>query len=127
MGKRGGKKVRIGSTTAFVFFFIFLSLEHLLTYSASLQFGRGGGRGGGRAPRQNYQDVPKQNEKLETFYNELGAIPEEEKEEFWEALRRDLPSSFRFTGSRGYVMVRCWIFALVEPACSELVLARKRR
>ena len=86
------------------FIHMYVYLNHPLTYFPSLQSGRGGGRGGGRAPRQNYQDIPKQNEKLERYYNELGAIPEEEKEAFWEALRRDLPNSFRFTGSRGYVM-----------------------
>jgi multisite-specific tRNA:(cytosine-C5)-methyltransferase len=44
------------------------------------------------------------NEKLERFYTEQGFIPEEEREAFWEALRRDLPNSFRFTGSKGCVM-----------------------
>lgn len=30
-------------------------------------------------------------------------LPEEEKAAFWEALRRELPNSFRFCGSKGYV------------------------
>lgn len=64
----------------------------------------GGGRGGGRAQRQNWADLPRTNAKFEQFYNEQGFIPEEEKEDFWNALRRDLPNSFRFTGSRGYVI-----------------------
>lgn len=70
--------------------------------ASTLQFAKGGGGGysGGRA---NYQSIPKENEKLERFYNALGGISEEERGEFWEAIRRDLPSSFRFTGSRGYV------------------------
>jgi multisite-specific tRNA:(cytosine-C5)-methyltransferase len=49
-----------------------------------------------------YQDIPKTNEKLERYYNEPGIIPEEDQEEFWTTMRRDLPNSFRFTGSRGY-------------------------
>jgi multisite-specific tRNA:(cytosine-C5)-methyltransferase len=32
----------------------------------------------------------------------MGIVPEEEKEEFWTAMRRELPNSFRFTGSKGY-------------------------
>lgn len=44
----------------------------------------------------------KENEKLERYYNELGIIPEAEKAEFWDAMRRELPNSFRFTGSKGY-------------------------
>jgi multisite-specific tRNA:(cytosine-C5)-methyltransferase len=64
-----------------------------------------GGRGGGaRGQRQNYADIPKTNEKLERFYTEQGFIPQEEREAFWEALRRDLPNSFRFTGSKGHAL-----------------------
>lgn len=79
--------------------------NQLLTNPAStLQFAKGGGGGGGYSGgRANYQSIPKENEKLERFYNALGGISEEERGEFWEAIRRDLPSSFRFTGSRGYV------------------------
>jgi len=69
-----------------------------------VQFGKGGGGGGQRGQRQNYADIEKVNEKFERYYNELGIIPEDEKEAFWAALRRDLPNSFRFTGSRGYVI-----------------------
>lgn len=47
--------------------------------------------------------MSRENEKFERYYNELGVVPENEKEEFWAALRRDLPNSFRFTGSRKYV------------------------
>jgi len=31
-------------------------------------------------------------------------VTENEKEEFWEAMRRDLPNSFRFTGSRAHAL-----------------------
>lgn len=66
---------------------------------------RGGGRGGGsqRDNRDNrYKpDINKNHEKMERYYNELIDLPEEEKAEFWEALRRELPNSFRFCGSKG--------------------------
>ena len=69
----------------------------------SLQ-GRGGGRGGGgqRSIRTDHSDVPKANAQYEQYYNELGLVEEAEREEFWTALRRDLPNSLRFTGSKGY-------------------------
>ncbi|KAL1985860.1 hypothetical protein VTN96DRAFT_7352 [Rasamsonia emersonii] len=65
--------------------------------------GKGGG-GGQRGERQTWQEIEKTNEKFERYYNELGIVPEEEKEAFWAALRRDLPNSFRFTGSRGHAL-----------------------
>lgn len=66
-----------------------------------LQFNRGGRGGGGGRSRSNWNDITRNNEKLESYYNEPGIIPEEEREAFWEYMRRDLPNSFRFTGSRG--------------------------
>ncbi|KAJ5624854.1 Methyltransferase (Ncl1) [Penicillium lagena] len=66
---------------------------------------KGGGRGGGGVRKPSaYQDIPKSNEKLERYYNEPGIIPEEEREQFWTTMRRDLPNSFRFTGSRGHAL-----------------------
>lgn len=71
---------------------------------------RGGGRGGGQSHRDNrgdnrYKpDIVKKNEKMETYYNELVELPEEEKAAFWEALRRELPNSFRFCGSKGHAV-----------------------
>jgi multisite-specific tRNA:(cytosine-C5)-methyltransferase len=38
---------------------------------------------------------------MERYYTDSGIIPEEELEIFWDYMRRDLPNSFRFTGSRG--------------------------
>ncbi|KAL4876297.1 S-adenosyl-L-methionine-dependent methyltransferase [Aspergillus karnatakaensis] len=64
--------------------------------------GKGGGRGGGE--RANWQDVPRTNERFEKYYNEQGFVPEEEREVFWEFLRKDLPNSFRFTGSKGHAL-----------------------
>ncbi|OOF95366.1 hypothetical protein ASPCADRAFT_207840 [Aspergillus carbonarius ITEM 5010] len=67
--------------------------------------GKKGGRGGGGGrERQNWQQVPRENAKFENYYNSQGFIPEEEREAFWEAIRRDLPNSFRFTGSRGHAL-----------------------
>ena len=70
--------------------------------------GRGRGRGGGgggqhfrqRATRVGHDDVPKTNRLYEKYYTELGLVEEAEYEEFWNTLRRELPNSFRFTGSR---------------------------
>ena len=46
--------------------------------------------------------VPKANDLYEKYYDELGLVEETDHEEFWEALKRELPNSFRFAGSRGY-------------------------
>ncbi|KAJ5291974.1 Methyltransferase (Ncl1) [Penicillium angulare] len=77
MGKRGGKK-----------------------------FGRGGNRGGGGGGdrRIAWATAERSNEKFERYYNEPEFIPDEEREEFWASLKRDLPNSFRFTGSRGHAL-----------------------
>ncbi|CAK44117.1 uncharacterized protein An01g12180 [Aspergillus niger] len=66
--------------------------------------GKRGKKGGGGRERQNWQQVARENAKFESYYNEQGFIPEEEREAFWEAIRRDLPNSFRFTGSRGHAL-----------------------
>ena len=51
----------------------------------------------------SYEEVKKSNELFEKFYNELNIVPEgEERKEFWTAMRRELPNSFRFTGSKGW-------------------------
>ncbi|EXJ88046.1 hypothetical protein A1O1_04973 [Capronia coronata CBS 617.96] len=69
--------------------------------------GRGGG-GGGPRPRQdnrtNKEEISRYNDKFEEYYNQLGIIPDAEKSQFWEAMRRDLPNSFRFTGSRAHAL-----------------------
>lgn len=96
MGKRGGKRVSTSKSLS--------PIVHTLTYCFQGRgVGRGGGRGGGqRSIRVDYSEVPKANELYEKYYNELGLVDDTEKEEFWSALKRDLPSSFRFTGSKGY-------------------------
>ncbi|MCJ1405722.1 hypothetical protein MMC11_008952 [Xylographa trunciseda] len=68
------------------------------------QRGRGGGRGGQRPERADYQEVPKHNELYEKYYNDLGIVSPEERSEFWAALKRELPNSFRFTGSKGHAI-----------------------
>lgn len=71
--------------------------------------GRGKGRGGGGGGRDNrdnrvsYDKIEKTNEKFERYYNSLIDMPEEERADFWAALKRELPNSFRFAGSKGYV------------------------
>lgn len=68
--------------------------------------GRGGGGrrgGGGDDNRVSFEKVPKQNDKLEKYYNSVLRLSNEEKDDFWGALKRELPNSFRFAGSKGYV------------------------
>ncbi|KAI9684233.1 MAG: hypothetical protein M1820_010898, partial [Bogoriella megaspora] len=69
--------------------------------------GKRGGKkfrqGNGR-PRVSNNEVNKTNEKFERFYNSLDLVPVNEREEFWEALRSDLPMSFRFAGSKGHAL-----------------------
>ncbi|SPO05966.1 related to tRNA (cytosine-5-)-methyltransferase [Cephalotrichum gorgonifer] len=74
--------------------------------------GRGGGGGWGKRQtnrddpgnQQRYSSITKQNEKMENNYNTILGFSEEEKAEFWDALKRDLPSSFRFCGSKGHAL-----------------------
>ncbi|KJZ79240.1 hypothetical protein HIM_01391 [Hirsutella minnesotensis 3608] len=67
--------------------------------------GGGGGRGGqSNGGWRDYAATPKENEKLELFYNTLLQLPEGEKQEYWDALKRELPNSFRFCGSKGHAL-----------------------
>lgn len=90
MGKRGGKKVRRLVRTVF--------------FTDDIQGGRGrGGRGqaGDGPPRRaQRQEIERRNTQYEQYYNELMIVPEAERDAFWTAMRRDLPNSFRFTGSK---------------------------
>lgn len=52
----------------------------------------------------NKADVDRHNDKYERYYNELGLVPNDDREDFWEAMRRDLPNSFRFTGSKAHAL-----------------------
>ena len=51
--------------------------------------------------RQNYEEPVKENERFESYYNRLGLLSEDEQPEFWRTMRRELPNSFRFAGSKG--------------------------
>ncbi|KIW93700.1 uncharacterized protein Z519_05014 [Cladophialophora bantiana CBS 173.52] len=70
--------------------------------------GRGSGGGGGPRPRPDNrgskQDISRYNDKFEQYYNQLGIITDEERDDFWKAMRRDLPNSFRFTGSKAHAL-----------------------
>ena len=74
----------------------------LLALAKTVQFRGGRGGGGQRPQRTDYTEVPRQNDLFEQYYNELGIVQDSELDAFWNALRRDLPNSFRFAGSRGY-------------------------
>lgn len=54
--------------------------------------------------RDDYQSVDFNNELYEKFYKESGLIPESEWETFWETLKRTLPTTFRFTGSKNHAL-----------------------
>nr|KAK5449186.1 tRNA (cytosine-5-)-methyltransferase ncl1 [Exophiala xenobiotica] len=70
--------------------------------------GRGRGSNNGAGPRQdnrtNKADIYRHNDKFEEYYDQLGVVPEEEREQFWSTMRRDLPNSFRFTGSKAHAL-----------------------
>src|ERR1700744_1289533 len=62
---------------------------------------------GARAERtaNAYVDIPRANARLESYYNGMEIVAEERRDEFWATMRRDLPSSFRFTGSKGHALL----------------------
>ncbi|OJD18939.1 hypothetical protein AJ78_01051 [Emergomyces pasteurianus Ep9510] len=66
---------------------------------------KGGGGAGNRGRRPNFSTIlVRENEKYESYYNSLHIVPDDEKHEFWAAFRRDLPNSFRFTGSKSHAL-----------------------
>ncbi|KYK59388.1 methyltransferase [Drechmeria coniospora] len=68
--------------------------------------GGGGGRGGAQSNGgwRDYPAIQKENEKLQEYYDALLQLPEEEKTQYWDALKRELPNSFRFCGSKGHAL-----------------------
>ncbi|KAK8042744.1 Multisite-specific tRNA:(cytosine-C(5))-methyltransferase [Apiospora phragmitis] len=67
--------------------------------------GRGGGNTGARVAYVSFPEVVKENEKLQRYYDATIPIEdEEERKAFWEALRTELPNSFRFCGSKGHAL-----------------------
>ncbi|KAI2619999.1 S-adenosyl-L-methionine-dependent methyltransferase [Hypoxylon sp. NC1633] len=63
-----------------------------------------GPRGDPSAPYRSYNDIVKENKNMENYYN--GALPfeDDERSNFWDALKRELPNSFRFCGSKGHAL-----------------------
>ncbi|RMZ77296.1 hypothetical protein DV737_g4458, partial [Chaetothyriales sp. CBS 132003] len=73
--------------------------------------GRGGasrGGGGDRGPRRDNRtdkaSIVRRNDKFEHYYNSLAVVANADREDFWAAMQRDLPNSFRFTGSKGHAL-----------------------
>ncbi|RPA92698.1 S-adenosyl-L-methionine-dependent methyltransferase [Choiromyces venosus 120613-1] len=74
--------------------------------------GRGGNNGGrnrrnnnqGSGERGNYASIPTENALYESYYKQSGLIPSEEWDEFWSALQRTLPTTFRFTGGKVHAL-----------------------
>jgi multisite-specific tRNA:(cytosine-C5)-methyltransferase len=63
--------------------------------------GRQGARNGPRNDvRVAYPELVKEHAVYERYYNELGVVDDDTRDEFWAAMRRELPNSFRFTGSK---------------------------
>ena len=61
---------------------------------------RSGNKGHTEGRRAPPREILTENEAYERYYNSLNLVPAGEKDAFWAALRRDLPNSFRFTGSK---------------------------
>ncbi|PHH91180.1 hypothetical protein CDD83_1415 [Cordyceps sp. RAO-2017] len=69
--------------------------------------GGGGGRGGAQSGGGGWREYPviaKENEKLQEFYDTLLQLPDDERQQYWDALKRELPNSFRFCGSKGHAL-----------------------
>ncbi|KAK2739677.1 hypothetical protein FQN57_006511 [Myotisia sp. PD_48] len=58
----------------------------------------------GVRPANYTTDLVRENEKFERYYNSVLNLSEDEKQQFWDTLRRDLPNSFRFTGGRKHAL-----------------------
>lgn len=73
---------------------------------------RGGPRGGhtggdDRDRNPSWRSIPaadKKHEKLERYYNTVLPLEDDERAEFWDALKKELPNSFRFAGSKGHAL-----------------------
>lgn len=57
--------------------------------------------GGHSADRQPKREFDRHNERYCKYYDGLNLVPQEEREAFWAYMKKDLPNSFRFTGSKG--------------------------
>ncbi|OBA19428.1 hypothetical protein METBIDRAFT_45690 [Metschnikowia bicuspidata var. bicuspidata NRRL YB-4993] len=66
------------------------------------KFGKRQGAESKKDGRGEWTPLSRENEKWETYYKALGLIPEEEWASFKEHCQRDLPVTFRVTGSRAH-------------------------
>ncbi|KAH9887114.1 S-adenosyl-L-methionine-dependent methyltransferase [Xylariomycetidae sp. FL2044] len=84
--------------------------------------GGGGSGGGGRGPSyKSWPDIVKKHEKLERYYDTILPFDDAERAEFWEALKRELPNSFRFCGSKGHALaVRRLLETRYSPEISAI-------
>ncbi|KAI0014314.1 S-adenosyl-L-methionine-dependent methyltransferase [Xylariaceae sp. FL0662B] len=62
------------------------------------------GGGSGTTQQRSYTEIKKENERLERYYNTILLLDDAEKSVFWKALKRELPNSFRFCGSKGHAL-----------------------
>ncbi|KAF3135052.1 hypothetical protein TWF569_010024 [Orbilia oligospora] len=68
------------------------------------QRGRGGGNNGNN-DRTDYSAIAKENKKFENYYINQGIVPDEEEfKKFWQSLKDTLPTTWRFTGSKGHAI-----------------------
>uniref|UniRef100_A0A6Q2WUJ1 tRNA (cytosine(34)-C(5))-methyltransferase n=1 Tax=Esox lucius TaxID=8010 RepID=A0A6Q2WUJ1_ESOLU len=69
---------------------------------------------GGRDSRDNagwgagYADIVKENKLFETYYKELGLVPDGEFDQFMESMREPLPATIRITGYKRYPDELAW-------------------
>ncbi|EPS38481.1 hypothetical protein H072_7778 [Dactylellina haptotyla CBS 200.50] len=64
-----------------------------------------GGRSNGNQERTDYTQLPKDNAKFENYYVAQGIVPDEEEfKKFWQSLKDTLPTTWRFTGSKGHAI-----------------------
>lgn len=61
-------------------------------------------RKGPRRVKTNWTQIPRENESWETYYKAQGLIPESEFPAFKAAFQRDLPLTFRITGTRQHAL-----------------------
>lgn len=59
-----------------------------------------------QGPRRDstWQNIPRENAKWETYYRKLGIVPESEFDQLKEACQKDLPLTFRITGTRKHAV-----------------------
>ncbi|KAF3929779.1 hypothetical protein ABW19_dt0206487 [Dactylella cylindrospora] len=86
------------------------------------QRGRGRDDRRGTTERTDYSEIIKENAKFENYYVTQGIIPDEEEfKKFWQSLKDTLPTTWRFTGSKGHaISVRNTLLSRHIPALTNL-------